>query len=97
MDDPSELVTHLKHVWRVGPIQERENVVYGIARYVSKMADLSVSDAELTALRQFLTVDECVELYIQIRDLSRRPEDEWRDQFIRYFPYAEIALPEMIV
>jgi hypothetical protein len=95
--DP-QLVQHLETVWRHGPTAERENLIYGITRYVSKLGDgLWVSDTELRALRTFFRVEDAVELYIRIRDESLRFEDEWRDQFIMYFPDARDALPPQIM
>jgi hypothetical protein len=94
--DP-QLVRELEAVWRHAPAIEKDNFIYGIARYVSKLASLAVSDTELRALREFFTVADMVYLYEQIRDVSRRLEFEWRDEFLRYFPAAEDALPPMEV
>lgn len=77
-----------------GSKESRENLVYGIARYVSKRGDLDHSHSELTELATFLSAEEVVELYTAIRDQSGRLEDEWRDEFIEYFPESEDDLPE---
>ncbi len=86
----------LRELWRAGPSSVRDNLVYGIARYVSKAADLSFSDDLLRLLSSFFTTEECVALYEQIRDNSDRLEDEWRDQFVEYFPQSVRALPPPI-
>jgi hypothetical protein len=90
--DPN-LVRRIESVWRNGPPAERENLIYGIVRYVSKLGELSVSDVELRAMQKFFGVPDAVELYERIRDDSLRFEGEWRDQFIAYFPAARDALP----
>jgi len=90
--DPN-LVRRIESVWRDGPPAEREELIYGIVRYVSKLGELSVSDAELRAMGTFFGVADAVELYQRIRDDSLRFEGEWRDQFIAYFPAARDGLP----
>ena len=82
---------------RVEQAAARDHFIDGIARYVSKVASLAVSDTELRALRAFFTVADAVFLYEQIRDLSKRLEFEWRDEFLRYFPAAKDALPPVRV
>jgi hypothetical protein len=94
--DP-QLVRQLEALWRNGPAREKDNFIDGIARYVSKSASLVVSDTELRALREFFTVGDMVYLYEHIRDVGRRLEFEWRDEFLRYFPAARNALPPMEV
>ncbi len=86
----------LKRLWQAGPSKERDNLVNGIARYVSKNADLSFSHDVLRHLNSFFTVEDSVELYVQIRDLSQRLEEEWRDAFVEYFPDCSEALPPRI-
>jgi hypothetical protein len=92
-DIDSNLVRRIESVWRDGPPAEREELIYGIARYVSKLGELSVSDVELRAMQKFFSVQDAVELYERIRDDSLRFEGEWRDQFIAYFPAARDTLP----
>src|SRR5688500_17261512 len=96
-DADPQLVRQLEALWRHGPAREKDNFIYGIARYVSKLASLAVSDTELRALREFFTVADVVYLYEQIRDVIRRLEFEWRDEFLRYFPATTDALPPMEV
>jgi hypothetical protein len=89
-------VDDLQKLWRAGPSPERDNLVDGIVRYVSKNADLSCSDDLLCLLSSFFTTEESVDLYEQIRDISDRLEDEWRDQFEEYFPQSAHVLPPPI-
>jgi len=86
------LVDALRRIWATDS-PERENFISGIARYVSKLAALDVSDEELKALGEFFTTEDAVYLYVRIRDMSKRLESEWRNEFIRYFPCAAEALP----
>jgi hypothetical protein len=83
----------IQSIWRRGPSPERDNLVHGIARYVSKLGLLSISDTQLRAMQMFFNVDDAVALYREIRDRSLRFEGEWREQFINYFPQARDALP----
>ena len=83
----------LCQLWRAGPSAERDSVIDDIARDVSKTGELSFCDEVLNQFRSFFTTEECVELYVQIRDASGRLEEEWRDEFIDYFPDCENALP----
>jgi hypothetical protein len=96
-DADPQLVRQLEALWRHGPAREKDGFIDGIARWVSKSASLAVSDTELRALREFFTVADTVYLYEQIRDVSRRLEFEWRDEFLRYFPAATDDLPPMEV
>jgi hypothetical protein len=50
-DVDSNFVRRIESVWRNGPPVEREELIYGIARYVGKLAELSVSDRELCAMQ----------------------------------------------
>jgi hypothetical protein len=90
--DPN-LVRRVESVWRNGPPAEREELINGIARYVCKLGDLSVSDVELRAMQKFFGVEDAIELYQRIRDDSARFEGEWREQFITYFRAVRDALP----
>jgi len=97
-NDDLQLAQRLEFVWRHGPTAERDNLIYGITRYVSKLGDgLWVSDTELRAMQTFFRVEDAVELYIHIRDQSQRFAGEWRDQFITYFPEARDALPSQLM
>ena len=97
MAEPNpKYVESLRHLWRRGNVDERQQLVSGIARYVSKLGELSVSDEELRALATFFNVEECLDLYQQIRDTSGRLECEWRQQFVDYFPQSRNALPKEI-
>ena len=85
-----------KRVW-AGPPNEKANFIYGIAREVSKHAELDACDHDLRELAKFFTVQDAVYLYEQIRDISKRLEFEWRDSFIQYFPSSRDSLPDMHV
>jgi hypothetical protein len=52
-----------------------------------------VGELWLLILPKALTVDQTVELYEEIRELSERLEFEWRDEFIGIFPDAQGAIP----
>jgi hypothetical protein len=94
MGEPSfQLVKDIEHIWRHGPDAARDNLIYGIARYVSKLGQLSVSDTELRAMQRFFKSADAVELYERVRDESGRCEEEWREDFVRYFPVARGVLP----
>jgi hypothetical protein len=69
----------------------RDNLVYGIARHLSKTGDLTEYQEELTGLAAFLTPEEVTELYVQLS--TERLEFEWRDQFTTFFPGSEAYLP----
>jgi hypothetical protein len=90
-----QLVEEIERIWRHGPPAARDNLICGIARYVSKLGELSVSDTELRAMQRFFQPKDAVELYERIRDESGRCEDAWRDDFVGYFPVAKDALPSV--
>jgi hypothetical protein len=69
--DP-QLAKHIEDIWRHGPVGEGDNLICGIARYVGKLADLSVSDAGLRVMQEFFGVEEAVELCERIRDEGMR-------------------------
>ena len=69
----------------------RDNLVYGIARHLSKTGDLTEYREELTVLAAFLTTEEITELYARLA--SERLEFEWREQFTTFFPGSDAYLP----
>jgi len=86
MGEPSpQLVQDIERIWRHGPPDAREALIYGIARYVSKVAELSISDTELRAMQRFFEPKDAIERYERIRDESGRCEDEWRDDSVASF------------
>lgn len=91
--DP-QLVGRIEFAWRDEGSPERESLIHGIVRYVSKLGVLTISDIELRAMRTFFTPEDAVELYKRIRDDSMRFEGEWREQFIEYFPESRDVLPK---
>jgi hypothetical protein len=50
----------------------------------------------LELARAKLSVPQIVALYVHIRDVSLRLEEEWRGEFIEAFPGIEDALPEAL-
>ena len=64
-----------------------------LIRSVSKLGEFFLAQDELAELSKVLSQQEAVDLYIAIRDHSRRLEDEWRQEFIAAFPSAEHLLP----
>jgi hypothetical protein len=69
----------------------RDNLIEGIARWLSKTGDLDQYEEELDELASFLKPDEVCALYERLT--NERLEFEWRDQFIGHFPQSESYLP----
>jgi hypothetical protein len=68
--------------------------VQELPRNVSKLGELFLSDAEIREFRGAnLTNAEVVALYVYVRDVSRRLEEEWRDEFVDLFPNQAHVLP----
>jgi hypothetical protein len=70
------------------------NIAYELSRSVSKVGNFKlVGESMLPILRQFLSADQWVELYVAIRDESQRLEFEWRNEFETAFPESVDKLP----
>jgi hypothetical protein len=72
----------------------RDDVIYELARSVSKVGSFELADEYwLQLLPRFLTKDQSLELYEAIRDESQRLELEWRGLFESAFPQSVGFLP----
>jgi hypothetical protein len=77
--------------------QWRDDFVFWVTREVSKCGSLCAYAHVLRELADALTPAEVVWLYERVRE-SRRPEFEWRGQFLALFPQAGPAgLPPPLV
>ena len=90
--DP-KLAAGLETLWRQGPPLERDNFFDEISRHLSKTGDLALFDDVLRAMKSFFTSDDAIAFYVRLRDQSMRPESEWREAFISYFPDCRDTLP----
>jgi len=72
-----------------------ERIKENISRSVSKNGDFDLAFDEIGSLSGSVSKEQVVELYIFIRDHSDRMEEEWRDEFIEFFPEFEESLPQV--
>jgi hypothetical protein len=73
----------------------REDVVYYLARSVSKTGTFNLADAAwLKVLPDVLSAEDAAALYLDILEQSQRLEYEWRPAFLAAFPAAAPLLPE---
>lgn len=86
--------------WLVEAAQEvhfREHLAYSLARSASKVGDFDlVSEEALSILRAALSEPQLLDLYVYIREVSKRLEEEWKDEFEFIFGYVidDESLPE---
>jgi len=69
-------------------------ISYDIARSVSKTGEFNLAKSSVDSIRDRLTPDQYVSLYVYIRDESDRLEFEWRPEFCRLFPESVAMLPK---
>jgi hypothetical protein len=71
----------------------REVIVDQFVRSLKKTGSFLLASEEMTVSQRGLDADRVVQLYCELRTMTRRNEIEWRLEFETLFPKAAAALP----
>lgn len=77
------ILESMRSTW--SDVAAKERWTQWAARDLSKTGTLDSYVRCYRALAKFLVADQVIQLYMDLRDQSRRSESEWRADFLKYF------------